>query len=110
MQPVLLIIDVQQEFYKYGPVAVQSLKDAIEYINAAIDLFRKKQLPIICIQHMDEEDKLVPGTEGFEPPTELNILPTDVHVHKTYGNSFNKTGLADMLRSLTRPRAVFTRR
>ncbi len=98
MQPALLIIDVQQEFYKYGPVAVQSLKDAIEYINAAIDLFRKKQLPIICIQHMDEEDKLVPGTEGFELPAELNILSTDVHIHKTYGNSFNKTGLTDILR------------
>ncbi len=98
MQPALLVIDVQQEFYKYGPVAAQSLKDAIEYINAAIDLFRKKQLPIICIQHMDQGDGLVPGTPGFELPAELNILPTDVHIHKTYGNSFNKTNLIEVLR------------
>ena len=97
MQPALLVIDVQQEFYKYGPVAAQSLKDAIEYINAAIDLFRQKQLPIICIRHMDEEDNLLPGTPGFELPAELNILPTDVHIHKTYGNSFNKTNLIDVL-------------
>ena len=98
MQPALLVIDVQQEFFKYSPVTAQSLKDAIEYINAAIALFREKQLPIICIQHMDEGDGLTPGTPGFELPAELNILPTDVHIHKTYGNSFNKTGLIDVLR------------
>jgi nicotinamidase-related amidase len=98
MQPALLVIDVQQEFFKYGPVAAQSLKEAIEYINAAIDLFRQKQLPIVCIQHIDEGDGLVPGTPGFELPAELNILPTDVHIHKTYGNSFNKTNLTEVLR------------
>jgi nicotinamidase-related amidase len=98
MKPALLIIDVQQEFFKYSPVTAQSLKDAIEYINAAIALFREKQLPIICIQHMDEGDGLMPGTPGFELPAELNILPTDVHIHKTYGNSFNKTNLIDVLR------------
>jgi nicotinamidase-related amidase len=98
MQPALLVVDVQQEFFKNGPVTAQSLKDAIEYINLAIDLFRQKQLPIICVQHMDEENGLMPGTAGFELPAELNILSTDVHIHKTYGNAFNKTGLIDMLR------------
>jgi len=98
MQPALLVIDVQQEFYKYGPVTAQSLKEAVEYINAAIDLFRKKQLLIVCIQHMDEDEGPLPGTPGFELPVELNILPADVHIHKTYGNSFNKTGLTDLLR------------
>jgi nicotinamidase-related amidase len=98
MHPALLVIDVQQEFYKYGPVTAQSLTDAIEYINAAITLFRAKQLPIVCVQHIDEGDQLVPGSAGFELPAELNILPTDDHIHKTYGNSFNQTGLIDVLR------------
>jgi nicotinamidase-related amidase len=30
----------------------------------------------------------------------LNILPTDLHIHKTYGNSFNKTPLAEELQKL----------
>jgi nicotinamidase-related amidase len=98
MKPALLIIDVQQEFFKYSSGIAQSLKDAIEYINAAIDLFRKKQLPVICIQHMDEGDGLVPGTPGFELPAEVHIRGEDVHLHKTYGNSFNKTGLIEVLR------------
>jgi nicotinamidase-related amidase len=100
MKPALLVVDVQKEFFKFGPTTAQSLNDAIEYINAAIALFREKDLPVICVQHMDEEEKLVPGEEGFELPEELNILPSDLHIHKTYGNSFNKTSLEDELRDL----------
>jgi nicotinamidase-related amidase len=28
----------------------------------------------------------------------LNVLPSDLHIHKTYGNSFNKTPLGEKLR------------
>jgi nicotinamidase-related amidase len=100
MKPALLVIDVQKEFFKFSPITAQSLDDAIEYINAAIALFREKGLPVICVQHVDEEEKLVPGEEGFGLPEELNILPSDLHIHKTYGNSFNKTALGDELRGL----------
>jgi nicotinamidase-related amidase len=99
MQPALWVIDVQREFYKCGPVTAQSFKDAIETINAAITLFRARQLPIVCTQHMDQDDQLVPGAAGVELPAELNIFLTDVSIYKTYGNSFNKTGLIDMLRA-----------
>jgi nicotinamidase-related amidase len=98
MKPALLVIDVQKEFFKSSPTTVQSLHEAIEYINAAVALFREKNLPIICIQHLDEAEKLVPGAEGFDLPEALNILPSDVHIHKIYGNSFNKTPLEKELR------------
>ncbi len=100
MNPALLAIDVQKEFFKFSPTTAQSLNDATEYINAAIALLREKDLPVICVQHMDEEEKLVPGEEGFELPEELDILPSDLHIHKTYGNSFNKTPLEEELRDL----------
>src|SRR5512136_1245403 len=93
MKPALLVIDVQKDFFKINDATAQSLNDAIECINAAIALFREKNLPVISVQHIDEGDKLVPGEEGFDLPDNLNILPTDVHIHKTYGNSFNKTPL-----------------
>ena len=107
MKPALLVIDVQKEFFK-NPTTAQSLNDAIEYINAAIEMFRKKRLPIICIQHMDKEQGLVPGKDGFELPQNLNILPSDLHVHKTYGNSFNKTPLGEKLRELDVDTVIIT--
>jgi len=99
MKPVLLVIDVQKEFFR-NPTTSESLNAAIEYINAAIELFREKHLPIVCIQHMDKEEGLVPGKDGFELPQNLKILSSDLHIHKTYGNSFNKTPLAEKLREL----------
>lgn len=100
MKPALLVVDVQKEFYKSSRRTARSLRDAVGHINAAIALFRAKNLPIICVQHMDKEYGLVPGNLGFELPDELNVLSTDLHVHKTYGNPFNKTPLKNRLRKL----------
>jgi nicotinamidase-related amidase len=99
VKAALLVIDVQKRFFERGSTTAQSLEDAIEYINAAIGLFREKELPVICVQHMNEDTGLVPGHEGFDLPDELEILPSDLHVHKTYGNAFNKTPLEQELRA-----------
>lgn len=100
MKPALLIVDVQKAFFRFNPVTAQSLQDAIEYINAAIALFREKGLPVVFIQHVDEKDQLTPGEEGFALTDELEALPTDLRIHKRYGNAFNKTSLAADLRGL----------
>jgi nicotinamidase-related amidase len=97
MKPALLVIDVQKAFYQRDAITTQSLKDAMEYINYAINLFRQQELPIICIQHVDPADNLIPGVEGFDLPDALKILPTDLHIHKTYGNAFCKTPLEKYL-------------
>jgi len=99
MKPALLVIDVQKEFFK-DPITARSLDHAIEYINAAIALFRSKGLPVICIQHREDESGLIPGNEGFDLPDSLNVLATDAHIVKTYGNGFTKTSLAGTLRGL----------
>ncbi len=108
MKPTLLVIDVQKAFYGLDPAMTKSLQDAVEYINAAIELFRERKLPVICVQHKDEGENLVPGEEGFDLPDELAILPSDVHIHKTYGNSFNKTPLEDILRELKVDTVIIT--
>lgn len=98
MKPALLVIDVQNQFFNLNQACSDSLKAAIEYINAAIDLFRKKNLPIVVIQHKSEEQDLVPGKSGFDVPESLKLEPQDTRIVKTYGNSFAKTRLAEKLR------------
>jgi len=100
MKPALLVIDIQNEFFDISQACSDSLKSAIEYINAAIDLFREKNLPIVVIQHKDEEQGLVPDKPGFDVPESVRLKPQDIHIVKTYGNSFTKTGLAEKLREL----------
>jgi len=100
MKPALLVVDVQKAFFDIDAVTTQSLNVAIEYINAAIELFRERGLPVVCVQHMNQEDRLVPGEGGFDLPDKLEILPSDLHIQKTFGNSFNKTPLEEELRKL----------
>lgn len=100
MKPALLVIDIQQKFFEFGPETATSLNKAVYFINEAIAFFREKNLPIIAIQHIDKAKGLVPGTPGFEMPESLSILPTDRHIYKTYGNAFNKTELETVLRDL----------
>jgi len=100
MRPALLVIDVQKRFFEFGPAISESLENAMAYINPTIALFRKHDLPVICVQHVDEDQGLVPEEEGFAVPEEMDILPTDLHIHKTYGNAFNRTPLAAKLQVL----------
>jgi nicotinamidase-related amidase len=100
MKPALLVIDIQNEFINVNQACLDSLKSAIEYINAAIDLFREKNLPVVVIQHKNEERGLVPGNSGFDVPESVKVVPEDIRIVKNYGNSFTKTGLAEKLREL----------
>jgi nicotinamidase-related amidase len=72
---------------------------AMEYINVLIDLFRKHGYPVIRVYHTSEEYGVTPGTEGFEYPATVKILPTDPKVLKTYADGFNKTDLDKVIKA-----------
>lgn len=100
MKPALLVIDMQEVFFTENQLTSQSLTAAVEYINAAIELFRSKDLPIFVVEDIEEGEGRVPGSPGFETTTKIDLLPADARVHKTYGNAFNKTDLHQQLQSL----------
>jgi len=100
MKPALLVIDMQEVFFDESPQIAQSLSAAVEYINAAIALFRAKDLPIFVIEDIDQDDDRVPGSKGFETTDLLDLDPAYPRVHKTYGNAFNKTDLHQQLQKL----------
>jgi nicotinamidase-related amidase len=41
-------------------------------------------------------------------PDSLKILPEDIHIHKVYGNGFNKTALMDRLQELSVDTVIIT--
>lgn len=100
MKPALLVIDYQKAFLSGDPQTVQSLEQTKAYINSAIELFRERNLPVVCVQHLSPKDALVPGNPGYEIPDGLKILPTDIHVQKEHGNSFHQTKLCQTLKDL----------
>ena len=91
-----MVIDMQKEFYRGETVS--QMDKAVEYINYVIPIFEKKNLPIIWVQDVDEGDGVVPGTDGFEFIDSLKPKPDAIRIHKTYGNSFNKTDVDKILK------------
>jgi nicotinamidase-related amidase len=93
MNMALLIVDLQKAYHK-GPDAA-SMDSALGYINAALPGFRAKGLPVIWIQHDDEESPR--GSPGFDLIDGLQPLPGEHRIVKRYNNSFNKTDCASIL-------------
>jgi nicotinamidase-related amidase len=96
MKPVLLIIDIQNQFLPYFPE--QEKKSALEMINNAIHIFRENNFPIIRIYHTDPQWGPKPDTEAFEFPASVNIKSDDPKIIKNYTNGFKKTDLEKIIR------------
>ncbi len=87
----LLVIDMQ--------VAV--VGDAFERtqvvanIQSLVDRARTANAPVLWVQHSDENMPI--GSEGWQYIAELPRLETEPLIHKTYGDSFEETDLAELL-------------
>jgi nicotinamidase-related amidase len=97
MKPVLIVIDVQNAFLPM--MSEEDKKIAFDYINAAIDLFRQKSLPVIRVYHTDPQEGPKPGSKDFEFPETVKIKADDPKVIKNYPNAFKNTNLQDILKA-----------
>lgn len=93
MKLALMVIDMQIAYYRERSRA--SMDAAAEYINAAVDLFREKGLPVIWVQ---DRGDVVPGDPGFELLESLEPREGEYRIVKNYGNSFNGTDCEKILR------------
>ncbi|PKN99182.1 MAG: isochorismatase [Chloroflexi bacterium HGW-Chloroflexi-4] len=101
MKPALLVIDIQNQFFKEDPDTAKSLESAVNYfILPTITLFHEKKLPVVFVQHMEKDEGIVPGVEGFEMPDSFDVQPDDLRITKTYNNAFIKTDLHAQLQAL----------
>ncbi len=89
----VLVVDVQRD-------VVANAHDAgriIANIGTVIDKARAADVPVVWIQHYDED--LVPDTHGWEYVEELQRLDDEPLVHKAYCDSFEGTDLEEVLSS-----------
>lgn len=88
----LVIIDVQNMLVNEGPYQADRM---IDTINGAIALFREKGLPVIFVQHTNEE--LLEGSEGWQIYGGLDAREEDLRVKKSYNSMFKETALEGLL-------------
>jgi len=90
----LLVIDVQ-----VGVMAEAFERDVkIANMSKALDKARAESIPVIWVQHSDEE--LVLESAEWEIVSELSPLPSETKVRKTFRSSFEETNLEEVLKNL----------
>ncbi|SFE00246.1 Nicotinamidase-related amidase [Actinopolyspora alba] len=98
----LLVIDMQR-----GVVAEAHNRDAVvANIGALVDRARAEAVPVVWVQHSDEE--LAFGSPEWEYVPQLSRNDDEPLVHKRYGDSFEETELEPVLAARGVGRLVVT--
>jgi nicotinamidase-related amidase len=88
----LLVIDMQNGLVAGTP----RRDDVIANINALVGKARAQDIPVIWVQHSDDED-LLPGSDNWQYVPELARDDGEPLVHKRYLDSFEATELEELL-------------
>jgi len=95
MNKALIVIDMQNDYFPSGKMALQGIEEALQNTNDLIRFSRKQGCKIFFIQHIALNDGatfFVPDTPGVELHEELDIQE-DTIIQKHYPNSFRETDL-----------------
>lgn len=92
---VLLVVDTQN-----GVVGETHERDAVvANIAALVDKARHDSVPVVWVQHADEEG-LTKGSGNWQIVPELSPSDDEPHVDKEYADAFEDTTLEDVLSTL----------
>ena len=95
MTKALIIIDMQNGVVNPAGKAIYNQAGLVHLINERIAVYRRAQLPIVFVQHVDET--LVPNSLAWQLVSSLDVLPTDLRIKKEHSNAFYQTNLQDIL-------------
>lgn len=101
MNEALLIIDVQNDYFKNGKMELKKPEEAQKNIKVILEKFRQEKKEIIFIQHIavrDDAGFFLKDTEGAEIKKEIEPLEGEKVIIKNYPNSFIKTELESYLK------------
>lgn len=90
-KPVLLVVDVQ-----VGVMGnVWDAPRIIKNVGVAVDKARSQGVPVIWVQHADDE--LTYGSPDWQIVPELSPLEDEIRIQKNFNSSFERTGLDEVL-------------
>jgi nicotinamidase-related amidase len=98
----LLVIDMQQGVVRQA----HDVDRVVVNINALVDKARSENVPVIWVQHSD--DDLAEGSDDWQYVPELIRQDDEPLVHKRYGDSFEETDLEALLAQRRVGRLVVT--
>jgi nicotinamidase-related amidase len=100
MTSALIIIDIQNDYFSGGNMALVGIEQAAANANCLLESFRSKQAPIFHIRHLAMRKNttfFIPDTVGAEIHATVKPQEGEPIVIKHYPNSFHQTDLHKML-------------
>jgi len=101
MNAALLIIDIQNDYFPGGAMALHEPEAAAANAAKLIAAFRQKGRPVIHMQHVSTRPGatfFLPNTPGVEIHASVRPLPGETVKQKHFPNCFRETGLLEHLR------------
>ena len=97
----LLIIDIQNDYFKNGAMELVDAEETAENAALLISEFRKNKQSVIFVQHIASEQApfFKPNSYGVEINSIIAPNREDVIFQKSYPNSFRETELLSYLNS-----------
>ncbi len=99
MKSAVLVVDVQNGLFNEIPRPYMA-DETLQVIDEIMGRARKKEIPVIFIQHETPEGPLMYGTKGWDIESRLTIIEDDIMVRKTTPDSFFYTDLQDRLNKM----------
>ncbi len=103
MNRALLIIDIQNDYFPGGAMALEGSPAAAERAARVLAAARRHGLPVLHVQHVSLRPGapfFLPGSLGVEIHASVAPIAGETVMVKHYPNSFRDTGLQEALRAL----------
>jgi len=96
----LILIDIQNDYFTDGKMALVGMDKAANNAKKLLDKFRKAKLPIFHVQHISNRAGaafFLPDTDGVKIHESVAPIPNEIVVQKNFPNSFRDTSLRNHL-------------
>lgn len=103
MKKALLIIDIQNDYFSGGAMALEGSEAAGERAGVLLAAARKSGIPVIHVQHVSLRPGasfFLPGGRGVEIHESVSPQGNELVLEKHYPNSFRETDLQEKLKEL----------
>lgn len=107
MRDVLVIIDIQRDYFPGGAMELVGAETAGQAAAGLLARFRQAGLPVVHVRHESTRPGstfFLPGTPGAEIHPLVAPLPGEAVLTKHFPNSFRDTGLLEILRGFSATR------
>ncbi|MGG0299326.1 cysteine hydrolase family protein [Bacillus albus] len=102
MNEALLLVDIQNDYFEGGNMALHQPEKAVKKAKEVLKLFREKHKTVIHVQHIANNEGatfFLPDTVGVQIHDDVQPIANEIVIQKHHPNSFLRTNLLETLKA-----------